>query len=79
MPEYVFMSIEGDQKKDKGTLEIATGVSFGAYGMTLALTVGTICPTCIIATPAFLGYGFYKRQKARIDNKTSLQTAKNSE
>ena len=41
------------------------GVGIGAYGGVLAATTGTICPVCVIATPALLGYGYYKYKKAK--------------
>ncbi len=46
-----------------GTKNLLIGAGFGAYGTTIALTAGTVCPVCIIATPLFLGIGAYQKIK----------------
>ncbi len=68
-----------DSAEDKGTLALIAGAGFGVYGTTLAIAGGVVCPTCVIATPALIGYGLYKRQKAKNPQQPSLQDQKNSD
>lgn len=54
-----------EEKPDKGNLELAAGAGIGAYGTAMAITAGFVCPACVIAAPALLGAGLYKRHKAK--------------
>lgn len=53
-----------------GKTNLIIGGGIGAYGTTLALTVGYICPVCVVAAPAFLGVGAWQTLKARADKKS---------
>ncbi len=59
---------EQDQKTpergDANTL-IAGGLGIGAFGLISAAIGGAVCPVCVVAAPALLGVGAYKRWKAR--------------
>lgn len=56
-----------------GTTQLLVGGGIGAYGVTLATTVGYVCPICVIAAPAFLGWGgvqkylYHKKNSAKAD------------
>ena len=49
---------------DANTL-IAGGLGIGAFGLIAAAIGGAVCPVCVVAAPALLGVGAYKRWKAR--------------
>jgi hypothetical protein len=49
---------------DANTL-IAGGLGIGAFGLISAAIGGAVCPICVVAAPALLGVGAYKRWKAR--------------
>lgn len=44
---------------------LAMGGAIGAIGVASAALFGAVCPVCIVATPALLGLGAYKRFKGR--------------
>ena len=46
-----------------GNTNLLIGAGFGAYGTTLAVTVGYVCPMCLIITPIFLGMGGVQKYK----------------
>ncbi|PCJ99149.1 MAG: hypothetical protein COA45_06830 [Zetaproteobacteria bacterium] len=46
---------------ENGTTNLLIGGGIGAYGTTMAVSVGYICPFCLIATPLFLGMGAVQR------------------
>ena len=48
-------------ERDQGTELIATGLGIGAFGAISAALLGAVCPICIVATPALVGAGLYKR------------------
>ena len=43
---------------------ILGGLGIGALGVISAAIGGAVCPVCIVAAPALLGVGAYKRWKA---------------
>lgn len=43
---------------------LAAGAGITALGVGSAMTAGAVCPLCIVAAPALLGYGAWKRYKA---------------
>ena len=59
---------DGEDKKattaDANTL-IVGGLGIGAFGIISAAIGGAVCPVCVVAAPALLGFGAYKRWKAR--------------
>jgi len=48
-----------------GTDLIVTGVSVGAIGVVGAVLLGATCPVCVVATPALIGAGLYKKWRAK--------------
>lgn len=50
--------------KSEGDEMIATGLGVGAIGVAGAL-LGAACPICVVATPALIGVGLYKRWKSK--------------
>lgn len=50
-----------NNKVTEGNDYLLMGGGVGAYGATLAVVTGTICPTCIIIAPALIGAGIYKK------------------
>jgi hypothetical protein len=48
-----------------GTDLIVTGVSVGAIGVAGAVLLGATCPVCVVATPALIGAGLYKKWRAK--------------
>jgi len=53
------------KKPDDGGELIATGLGVGAIGVAGTLLLGATCPVCVVATPALLGAGLYKKWRAR--------------
>lgn len=43
---------------------IASGIGVGALGAAAAVIGGAVCPVCIVAVPALVGAGAYKRWRA---------------
>ncbi len=58
-------SSEYKEEIKKSNTCLATGAGVGAYGVGVKLSAGYFCPLCLIAAPAFLGVGVYKRWKAK--------------
>ena len=48
---------------ETGNTMLLAGGGFAAYGTTMAVAVGTVCPVCIVATPLLLGVGAYQKYK----------------
>ncbi|MCC6523070.1 MAG: hypothetical protein IT373_10450 [Polyangiaceae bacterium] len=44
---------------------LAAGLGVGAFGVLGAVVGSAVCPVCIVATPALLGVGLYKRWRER--------------
>jgi len=44
---------------------MATGLGIGVFGAAAALIGGAVCPVCVVATPALLGLGAFRRWRAR--------------
>jgi hypothetical protein len=44
---------------------IGMGVGIGAIGVASALVAGAVCPACVVAAPALVGVGLYRRRRAR--------------
>ena len=44
---------------------LIAGAGVGAFGAASALTVGAVCPLCIVAAPALLGIGAFKHYRRR--------------
>jgi cytochrome c-type biogenesis protein CcmH/NrfG len=56
---------DGDAERTEGTRLIASGVGLGAVGAASAVVLGATCPLCIVGAPALVGWGVYKRWKAK--------------
>jgi hypothetical protein len=41
------------------------GAGIGALGVVTATAFGAVCPVCVVAAPALIGAGLYKRYRAR--------------
>lgn len=63
---------ESDAKDSKATQTqtqtdantmILGGLGIGAFGVISAVIGGAVCPVCVVAAPALLGIGAYKRWK----------------
>jgi hypothetical protein len=54
-----------EEQRREANAMLGMGASIGAIGALSALAVGAVCPVCVIATPALLGVGLYKRIKLR--------------
>lgn len=52
-----------ETQSDANTL-ILGGLGIGAFGVISAAIGGAVCPVCVVAAPALLGIGAYKRWKA---------------
>ncbi len=42
---------------------LSMGAGIGAIGALSALAFGAVCPICVVATPALVGVGLYKRMR----------------
>jgi uncharacterized membrane protein YebE (DUF533 family) len=62
------MADDEDSKKDPTTSDANTlllgGLGIGAVGLISAAIGGAVCPVCVVAAPALLGVGAYKRWRA---------------
>ena len=54
-----------EQQRAEGNACLSAGVGIGAVGLAGGLLLGATCPLCVVATPALLGVGVYKRLQAR--------------
>jgi hypothetical protein len=54
----------GEERRDANAM-IAGGVGVGALGAVLAALGGAVCPVCVVAAPALVGVGAFKRWRAR--------------
>ncbi len=64
------MSDDETPKKKTGGLSNSNtmffaGAGVGAYGTTLAVTAGYVCPMCVVAAPALIGWGLYERTQEK--------------
>jgi len=54
---------EAEAKKEANAL-LAGGVGIGVLGAAMAAVGGAVCPVCVVAAPALLGAGAWKRWRA---------------
>ena len=59
-----------ERDKREGNELLASGALIGVVGAALGVVSGAVCPVCVVATPALLGIGAYKRFRARKKNTT---------
>lgn len=56
-----------DPRSRESTQYLTMGLGIGAIGAMGALVGAAVCPVCVVATPALLGVGLYKRWKERTE------------
>jgi hypothetical protein len=44
---------------------LGMGVTIGVVGVASAALIGATCPVCVVAAPALIGAGIFKRWQAR--------------
>jgi len=55
-----------ETKKTRESTEfLLAGAGVGAIGVVGAIVGAAACPVCVVATPALLGVGLYKRWRER--------------
>lgn len=55
---------DDDKQREANTL-LATGAGIAAIGVAGAVLGGAVCPVCVVAAPALLGIGAWKRLVAK--------------
>lgn len=50
-----------DAERAEANMSLGTGLGIGAFGVASATLLGAVCPMCVVAAPALIGYGIYKR------------------
>jgi hypothetical protein len=56
-------SDETKPKRRESTELLVAGLGIGTLGAVSAIVGAAVCPICVVATPALLGVGLYKRWK----------------
>lgn len=58
---------DNDESSDRAEADrlLAAGAGIGAIGLASAIVGAAVCPVCVVAAPALLGAGAYKRWRAR--------------
>ena len=54
-----------DAARKEANSTIAMGLGIGAFGAASLALVGATCPLCVVAAPALVSWGLYKRLRAR--------------
>lgn len=54
-----------DEGNDDSTRLLIAGAGIGAIGIASAIVGAAVCPVCVVAAPALLGAGAYKRWRSR--------------
>lgn len=52
-----------DRKTSDANTMLLGGLGIGAFGLVSAAIGGAVCPVCVVAAPALLGIGAFKRWK----------------
>ncbi len=53
------------EEREQGNAYLGYGLGIGALGVVASVVGLAVCPVCVVATPALLGAGVYKRLRAR--------------
>ncbi len=53
-----------DEKKRDANVMMISGLGIGAFGVVAAAIGGAVCPVCVVAAPALLGVGAFRRWRA---------------
>jgi hypothetical protein len=65
------MSDDRDEHtRDDANRLLLAGAGIGAIGVTSAIVGAAVCPVCVVAAPALLGVGAYKRWRSRRGKET---------
>lgn len=56
---------EPSPEERESTRYLTMGAGIGLFGVVGALAGAAVCPVCVVATPALLGVGLYKRWTER--------------
>lgn len=59
-----------DERETEASKLLWAGAGIGAIGVVGAITGAAVCPVCVVAAPALLGAGAYKRWRARRQKET---------
>jgi len=74
------MADDGNRKKDPETADARTlilgGLGIGAFGLVSAAIGAAVCPVCVVAAPALIGVGAYKRWKAGKASAEELESSR---
>lgn len=68
--------LKGDKvtERQEANQLMVGGVAIGAMGLAGTALLGATCPVCVVAAPAMLGLGAYKRWRSR-DQKSDTEPA----
>jgi uncharacterized membrane protein YebE (DUF533 family) len=66
--------VSASKKKAESNSLLATGAGVAALGVAGA-ALGAVCPLCVVAAPALVGAGVYKRWQARREQAAAAQGA----
>jgi len=55
----------GDKAKRDANALMVSGAGIGVLGAVAAAIGGAVCPVCVVAAPALLGIGVFRRWRAR--------------
>lgn len=62
--DVVIEAARRDERSEANRM-IGMGVGIGAFGAATALLAGAVCPACVVAAPALVGVGLFRRRRAR--------------
>jgi len=66
-----------DALRKEGNQLLGLGVGVGAWGAASGMLLGAVCPVCVVAAPALLGFGLFRRwQAGRSDERTASTPGK---
>jgi hypothetical protein len=65
---------ERDERAEAYTA-IGTGAGIGAFGIASAALLGSVCPACVVAAPALIAYGVYRRVQCARRARSSCDNA----
>jgi len=54
----------GEQESRDANALMMSGVGIGVFGAVAAAIGGAVCPVCVVAAPALLGVGAFRRWRA---------------
>lgn len=54
-------TVDADKEKRDANTMMVTGAGIGVFGAVAAAIGGAVCPVCVVAAPALLGVGAFRR------------------